>query len=257
MDNVKLIIMDLDGTLLDNNKNVSPFNISVLDRCKRNGIKIAIATARSTKAAKRIIELIKPDFCILNDGALILNNKYDIIHGKFISKETVNALINECIFNKPDIEHITVETKNEFYRTYTDLYHEDWNYGLLYDFSNPLNKEAYKISIGTQIENMAIEIANKFNECKIIYNMGEPFYRFIHKGVGKMYAIEIISEKFNISISDIITFGDDYNDIEMVEKCGIGIAMENGLDLVKNVSKYVCKNNNEDGVGLWINANIL
>ena len=87
--------------------------------------------------------------------------------------------------------------------------------------------------------------------------MGEPFFRYIHKDVGKMYAIEIISKKYNIPIFDIIAFGDDYNDIEMVEKCGIGVAMENGLELVKNVSKYVCNNNNEDGVGRWINENIL
>jgi len=67
-----------------------------------------------------------------------------------------------------------------------------------------------------------------------------------------MNAIKIISNYLNVDISNIVAFGDDFNDIEMAKNCGIGIAMENGINELKSIAKYICKNNNEDGVGNWI-----
>ena len=66
----KMIVMDLDGTLLDDNKNISTYTISILEKCKEAGIIIAFTTVRSIKATKRISNLVNPDILILNDGAL-------------------------------------------------------------------------------------------------------------------------------------------------------------------------------------------
>jgi hydroxymethylpyrimidine pyrophosphatase-like HAD family hydrolase len=57
----KMIVMDLDGTLLDDNKNISKYTLSILKKCKNKGIKIVIATARSENSGKRIINLVEPD----------------------------------------------------------------------------------------------------------------------------------------------------------------------------------------------------
>jgi hydroxymethylpyrimidine pyrophosphatase-like HAD family hydrolase len=54
-----------------------------------------------------------------------------------------------------------------------------------------------------------------------------------------------------------MAFGDDYNDIEMLQRCGTGIAMENGIDEIKKISDYICGSNNKDGVARWIEKNIL
>jgi len=255
--NPKIIIMDLDGTLLDKNKDVSSFSISILEKCKKNGIKLAFATARTENASKRIMNLIKPDFLILNDGALIKNEENKIIHKKLLTSEVSDGIINICIKNNQDITDICAETEYNFYRTFTEINDQDWNYGTNYDFSKPLSQEVYKISIETLNEKLAMDIENQFNECKLIYNIGENWYRYTHKEVGKMNGVEIISKELNIPISEIIAFGDDYNDIEMVKNCGIGIAMENGLDKIKEVAKYICKSNNEEGVCKWIEENIL
>ena len=173
---VKMIIMDLDKTLLNDDNNISNYTLSILDKCKNKGIKIGLATSRSKLSAKEIIALVKPDFSILNDGALILNGKNEIIYNKLLSWETLNEI--------------------------NDEYMENMN-------------------------------------------------------IGKMSAIEIISKDQNISLSEIAAFGDEYNDIEMIKKCGIGVAMENGIDEVKSIAKYMCGKNNNDGVGKWIEENIL
>jgi hydroxymethylpyrimidine pyrophosphatase-like HAD family hydrolase len=173
---VKIIIMDLDGTLLNDDKNISDYTLSILEKCKCNGIKIGLATARSKLSAKEIIDLVKPDFSILNNGALIIKENNEIIYNKLLSLESLDEIKDE---------HIS----------------------------------------GIDIE--------------------------------KMNAIEILSKEQNIPLSRILAFGDDYNDIEMIKKCGIGVAMENGIDEVKSVAKYICGKNNNDGVGKWIEENVL
>ena len=167
---IKMIVMDLDGTLLNDDESISSYTISILEKCKEKGIKIVIATGRSSLSAKEIIDLIKPDFSILNYGSLILDEN-----------------------------------------------------------------------------NVIIYIA--------AFSLGMPDEIFMY--MGKMNAIEILSERQNISLSEIVAFGDGFNDLEMIKYCGTGIAMENAPDTVKMFSKNICGNNNEDGVAKWIEKNIL
>jgi len=254
---LKMIVMDLDGTLLNDNKNISTYNISILEKCKDKGIALAFATARSQFAARRIIDIIKPDYIILNEGALITNSNEGIINKKLLSIKTSDGIINDCMNDKNNIINIAVETEKNYYNTYKDFYHQDYNYGIYYDFTKLLHQKAYKISVEIIKEQIAYKICEKYKDCKIISNSGEKYYQYIHKNVSKMIGIDIISKYSNINISEIIAFGDDYNDIEMVKECGIGIAMKNGTEKVKSVAKYICESNNEDGIGKWIEKNIL
>ena len=96
---IKMIALDLDGTLLNDDENVSSYTMSILERCKKTGIKIVIATGRSRSEAEEIIDIIKPDFSIVNDGTLILNENNVIIYNKLISFETLDEAIDEYIEN--------------------------------------------------------------------------------------------------------------------------------------------------------------
>ena len=77
------------------------------------------------------------------------------------------------------------------------------------------------------------------------------------KGATKWNGIKKILEYYKISVKNSIAFGDDYNDIEMIENCGIGIAMENGIEEIKSKAKCICKNNTEDGIAKWIKEYVL
>ena len=254
---IKMIIMDLDGTLLNSDKNISDYTLSVLEKCRRKENKIAIATARSEKSAERCIKLIKPDIMILNGGALVIKNNRETIYKKLLSVNTSDGIINEFI-NNNDIGDFTIETDEDYYVSYKEqAYHSDYMHGKYYDFSKPLSQETYKITVEIFNKETAIKIGNKFNECNVIGFSGENWHRFAHKEAEKMLAIEAIATHEKIKVNEIVAFGDDYNDIEMVKGCGVGIAMENGVEEIKKIAKYICKNNNEDGVGKWIEENIL
>jgi Cof subfamily protein (haloacid dehalogenase superfamily) len=254
---VKMIIMDLDGTLLNDEKNVSDYTLSILKKCKDMKIKLALATARAEKSAERCVKMVKPDIMILNGGALAINSNGNVIYKRLLSIKTSDGIINECV-NYKDIGFITVETDNDYYVSYKNkAYHPDYIHGKYYDFSKPLSQEAYKITAEAPNKETVTRIGGKYNECNVINFSGGNLHRFAHKEAEKMLAIEAVSAYENISIDDIAAFGDDYNDIEMIKGCGIGIAMENGVIEIKNVAKYICKSNNEDGAGKWIKENLL
>jgi len=253
----QMIVMDLDNTLLNSDKNISDYSISILEKCRSTGIKIVIATARSKKSAERIIKLIKPDFMILNGGSLVINNIEKIIYNKIITKEISNGILFEL--NKiKDNGYITIETINNYYVNYNNpAWHSDYMHGIYHDFSIPLSENAYKITAELKNNSVIDEIRKKYNDVNIIKFSDLNSYGFYNKEANKYLAIKSIINEENIQIENVISFGDDYNDIEMIEKCGTGIAMENGIDEIKNIAKNICRSNNEDGVANWIENNIL
>ena len=66
----------------------------------------------------------------------------------------------------------------------------------------------------------------------------------------KLDAILHLTQKLDISLKDVLVFGDDINDIEMIQNCGVGVAMANALDLVKDVADRITASNDEDGVAV-------
>ena len=245
----KMIVMDLDGTLLSEDKNISEYTLSILEKCKQNNILIGIATARSEKSSKRFTDLINPDIMILNGGALVINKNNEIIFDRFLSEKTSDGIIKECIKNH-NTDKLSVHTEEKVFVNYEHQYKE------YVDFTKPFKHKVFKITLHTKDKNSLVLIEKEFPECELMNFSDEDYYVFAHKNAKKFDAINALSNKIKIHISEIISFGDDYNDIEMVKNCGIGIAMENGIDEIKNAAKYVCGNNNEDGVGKWIEENI-
>jgi hydroxymethylpyrimidine pyrophosphatase-like HAD family hydrolase len=109
---IKKIVMDLDGTLLNDIKSISAYTMSILKKCKEKGIKIVIATGRSSSATEEIIDIIKPDFSILNDGAVILNDNNVIIYNKLISFKTLDEYIENIYVGKMNAIEIIAKDQN-------------------------------------------------------------------------------------------------------------------------------------------------
>nr|WP_278291370.1 HAD-IIB family hydrolase [Ruminococcus flavefaciens] len=77
------------------------------------------------------------------------------------------------------------------------------------------------------------------------------------QGAGKTAAINALVEKCGIAISDIVSFGDDRNDIDMLKMCGTGVAVANAVREVLEIADEVTASNDEDGVALWLEKNVL
>ena len=75
---------------------------------------------------------------------------------------------------------------------------------------------------------------------------------YLNKNAGKVHAIKSLANYLNIELSNIIAFGDDLNDVEMLKQCGYGIAVSNAIEEVLNIADYITDNNDEDGVAKFI-----
>lgn len=252
---VKLIILDLDGTLLHSDKSVSALTLSVLAQCQMNGIRIAIATARSETAAARYIKLVKPDAVISDGGALVRCDRRTI-YECCISADTADRLIVQ-LQALPGYVEMSVETSEAYFVSWTGSASSDYSHSVYHDFGHPLHMDAYKITVHLEHTEGLRQLAVQYPDCGLLSFSDGPWYRFANKHATKMQAIMNLAREWGLSLSEIVAFGDDYNDEEMLHMCGIGVAMENAVETVKNAADCVCDSNDGDGVARWLMEHVL
>lgn len=90
------------------------------------------------------------------------------------------------------------------------------------------------------------------DECKAVITDDGTLCQIMHAEVSKWNSIQYVLQHLNREVSEVIAFGDDYNDMEMIEKCGIGVAMNNAVEELKSVAKFIAKSNDEDGVATFL-----
>ena len=252
-----LIVTDLDKTLLNDKKEITSYSVNVLKRCKKNGIKIAFATARPERATEEFQRLFQPDFIISNNGATISESNGNVIYNKYIPQTTRDTLISTLI-SMNDVTCLTVEAGICLYTNYKGEPWDSANWNPIYnDFSERLNINTPKISIECSNNALISDLISQYSNLHLYFNSGENWSQIMHIDSTKMKAIHYLSTLLGIKISNIIAFGDDYNDIEIIEKCGKGVAVENAIELVKKVASCICLNNNENGVAKWIESHLL
>ena len=257
---IKMIAVDLDETLLRSDKTISNFTAEILRICQQHGILIVFATARSESDCKQYIDVINPDAIISNRGAIVRVGN-NIIHRVAIDVETTNKILRSCL-KQPNVRYIYAYTDTGYFFNVPEAEHDpvnwgEYNHDRYTDFSQGLKCDAYKITVEICDGMTADAIASSFPTVDVIRFSGEPFYSFGNKSISKWEGIKILAAHLSINTKDILAFGDDYSDIDMLRECGIGVAVANAISEVKAVADYVCCENNRDGVAKWIKENAI
>ena len=133
---------------------------------------------------------------------------------------------------------------------------KSWGDSIYTDFSD-FNECSLKMCVEIFNQDKADELAHRLSDCDCIRFSDGFWYKFTKKNVTKENAIIKITEVCGFSIDSIIVFGDDYADIGMLELCGIGVAMGNAIDEVKERADIVIGSNDEDGIADFIENEIL
>ena len=252
---MKLIITDLDNTLLRSDKSISKYTASVFEKCRKKGILIAFATARAENAMARFIEAIKPDIIISNGGATV-NVKGEVIYKNLLSPETSHKIIEMCKKFTDNLGLITVEADDGYYCNFTPD-DPDRRAAFTYsDFEN-FKKASYKITAELENEEWAKQIASECTDCTAINFSGEIWRRFAANNSNKELALKILVKHLEINMSDIVAFGDDFNDLGMLKLAGTAVAVRNAIDEVKAVADHITDTNDNDGVAKFIETNLI
>ena len=253
MQKCKMLLFDLDGTLLQSDKTISDRTLSVLKKCRENDILIGVSTSRSEQNSLAYLNELMPDILISSGGALVKYGDKYIYRAEFSADET-NAMIhlarNIC---GRDCE-ITIDTIDAHYWNYKvdpKKIDKSWGDSIYTDFSD-FAECSLKMCVEIFEQDKADELVHRLSDCDCIRFSDGFWYKFTKKNVTKENAIMKITEVCGFRTDSIIAFGDDYADIGMLELCGTGVAMGNAIDEVKEKADIVIGLNDEDGIADFI-----
>ena len=252
---IKMILTDLDKTLLRSDGSISEYTKQVLKKCRDNGIFVVIATARYWIGAERYIDEIQPDYEITTDGTLIHQHGKPIYSCNMNTKDA-NQIIQDLIEQDPKTEITVAAGREVLWNSLHISESEKLHKAVFNDYSEPLTCQINKIVAELADGETAAEIAEK-NHCRLQGSRGENWYAFLPEGSGKIQAILELAKILEITLGDIVAFGDDVNDMEMLRICGKGVAVSNAVMDVKTVADGITLSNDEDGVAVWIEKNLL
>lgn len=260
----KLIAIDMDGTLLNGKNEISERNIKAITEATKKGVHIVLSTGRILSSAELYAESINlKSYILASNGAIIRDGEGNIIYKTPINKDAVKEVMG--LGRKHDIYyHFYGETK-----FYTNNYVEE-----VYEYYNSSYGKKKGSKIGLVVFNGDEEIINNkdINAYKFLFlddnreklkdlkkdllntkginvssswsNNVEVMSDKVSKGLSLDYLCSIL----NIDRSNTIAIGDNENDLSMIEFAGLGVAMGNGEEIVKEKADIITDTNDNDGV---------
>lgn len=248
---MKAVITDLDGTLLHTDKSVSEYTYRVLERCRERGILLMAATARPLRAvlsygdkivfhaittlngAKVILPRTVIENCIAPSSAEEILSKAAGIPGLILSMETEAGLFS----NHPIPE---------------------WNASVYQGFPKaPEGCAIYKLLLGGTGMRYQKEVEEALTADTYMTVAAGRLIQIMSTQATKWNGVRAMLQAAGISPGEAVYFGDDHDDVESIENCGIGVAMSNGIRQVLEAADYVTESNDMDGVAGYIEKYLL
>ena len=248
---VRMIASDLDGTLLRTDKTISGYTKTVLNQCRKLGIKVVYATGRGG-SANRVAPAQLFDGRISMNGATAIVDDV-VVYNRLIPYKEARPILMAC--DKRGLK-TTAELSGLHYSNFktSDKWPDTTNYRIV-DFSL-LDIDAEKLNAIIDDSDDVSFIKDLLPKDYYLSVSRDGLAMVMHREATKAKALAELARIWGIAQSEIAAFGDDLNDIDMLSFAGIGVAVENALDEVKAASDQVCSNNDEDGVAKWIEENV-
>ena len=254
---MKLLLFDLDDTLLRSDKTISAHSLQTLTRCREKGLLLGIATSRSAQNAKAFIEMLAPEVVISSGGALVQYQGEIVSCSEFSAREVrrfISLAKDICGNCEITVDTLCVHYWNRELDPAVDG--ADWGESIYSDFSD-FADPALKICVEISEESLKNRLVSSFGECDVIRFAGTDWYKFTKPNTTKETAIINLCPAIGITPMDIIAFGDDIPDIGMLRLCGIGVAMENALTEVKAAADVVIGSNDSEAIAEYLERTIL
>ena len=262
---VKMVVCDLDGTLLRDPGHITGRTKKAIRALRKKGILFGICSGRSTVALKKKVKTWgienDVDFVLGFNGAMYWDPKTGQTEAGYeLAAKDIPQIVSSCKnfpFSFAEYEEgKMISTKKSFLTdrmaARNELKFEEVS-------AKELEKPAYKfMAVGmpwTVSKYLKSGRANRLKNVRV-FRSGPFLLEFVNEKLSKLEGVRMVADKYGIALDEVVSFGNDNNDLEMLEGT-TGVAMSNALDSVKKVSTYVTSSNLKDGVAEFIEKNIL
>ncbi len=270
---IKLVGIDLDGTLLNPEKKVTSENAKAIEEMEKAGIIVTVFTGRSWISGRDYLENIGGDIpAVFQNGAYIITTKSHEVLKEVYLDANLALQLNDAA-KKRGIFCVTTTNFSSF----PDMIHE-MNVPKKSRFMPYLERNFYRMK---KIENLEDEINDKVAVVELIGNFyeiekiladfkeeemtivvdtileEEAFVEILGKGCGKEVAMDFLVKHFGLSLEETAFIGDGYNDAKVLQMVSHAIVMGNAPTQIKNIAEFVTSTNAEDGVARAVREFIL
>ncbi|KOA18655.1 putative phosphatase YwpJ [Clostridium homopropionicum DSM 5847] len=273
MTKYKWCVCDMDGTLLNSKDTISEENEAALKKLQQDGTEVIIASGRLDLMVKRFVKQLDLKGHVIScNGGLIRNIKTgEILYSKIIDKFTVREIIDYCMDRSISFLIYTTDTVYSDKNNPRIKKFENLNKILSDDMQLPIEYiDKENVEIIDHIETLKILLVckdheevelmekkySKYSSLTAVSSMN-GLLDIMASDISKGNALKVLSEKLAVDLNKVIAFGDNYNDMEMFQCVGMPIAMENAVEDIKVVAKYVTKSNDNSGIAYAINNFLL
>lgn len=258
----KMIVLDLDGTLTNNKKEMSEKAREALLEVMRRGTTVVLASGRSPHGIEHIAEALRLEefggyIIAFNGGCIMDCKKGERVYEKFIDQELYSDIFalhkefNTGLLTYSDNQSylITEDASNPYAKLDADINRMDlvepediYNY-----IEYPVPKFLF-LGEGKMLGEVEKEVYARIGKKLEVYRSEEFFLEIMPKGIDKGSALKKLCGMKGIDIKYTIAFGDGYNDLSMIRSAGFGIAMGNAVEEVKKAADYITASNEDEGV---------
>ena len=261
----KMLVLDMDDTLLTDDHTISNENATMLFKAQELGVYVVLASGRPTPAMTAYAKELQLDnsFMISYNGAVITDLKEDkIIFEQTLSQQQIHELYDYSLKSKTHIityvdGKIVSETDSEYIeveRTITGLEHNK-----VLNFKDAVKSAAIKCILLEEPSYLKeVEKDLKLAMPHLSVCMSKPFFLEVaQNGIDKGASIKFLAKKLNILQSEIIAVGNAGNDLTMIEYAGLGVWVDNVDPELRDKADVIVASNNNHGVAEVVRRFIL
>lgn len=233
---IRLIALDMDGTLVNHEGEVSPENAQAIQRAKEKGIHVVLSTGRSLFTCRDISdELGRSSYLVTVNGGEIYDHEYNLVDSIPLDLDLVKQLWK--LKEEHDV-YFWSSTSQGLFNTNNPFDQEIDTYNWLKFGFDIQDDDVRKVMMDELVKNEALEITNS-SPTNIEINPA---------GVNKAAALVKVCKWLDLSMEQVMAVGDSMNDIAMIREAGFGVAMGNAQEAVKEAADWVTGINTDHGV---------
>jgi len=263
---IRLVAIDIDGTLLDRSKRITPRTADAIAGCRRRGVRVVLASARPPRSVVDIYRRLDLETCTINyNGALVFDpHTREVLEHRPIDRDLADELIRfgrafdrEVLVSVERLDRWFTDRVDDRYQTETARHFHPDRLGPIDEWlTEPITKLMF-LGEPAMVTALSGRLGAVFARRIAMVQTDTFMVQLMHPRASKAVSLRRVCTRYGIDPSEVMAIGDAANDVGMIQWARVGVAMGHAPDLVIRAADYVAAGNDHDGAAEAIERYVL